>query len=108
MPPFFEKNPLTRLAGLEGEAEAELDLRGLGKSQAIAELEALLSGPGAGQTYHIRFDPADGDRVETLFLPVGRRLLEARRAGRLTRCLPLQTGDGYFIELGDAEDCGTG
>jgi hypothetical protein len=108
MPPFFEENPLTKLAGLESEAGAELDLRGLDRSRAIAKVEALLSGTRVGQTYHIRFDAADGERGETLFLPIGRRLLEARRAGQLTRCLPLRTGDGYYIELGNTEDAGNG
>ena len=107
MPPFFEENPLARLANLEIEAGAELSLRGLDQSQAIIKLETLLNGAHAGQTFCIRFDPADGERGETLFLPVGRRLLEARRAGQLARCLPLQTGAGYFIEVGEANNHGS-
>ncbi len=101
MPPFFDENPLSGLAFQASEAEAELDLRGLAAGQALARIETLLSDVGADRvrTYLLRFDPADGKRGETLFLPVGRRLLEARRAGQLTRCLPLQAGDGYFIEL---------
>lgn len=105
MPPHFDDNPLSRLAFLTPQADAELDLRGLTKRSALAAIERLLeAGPTpARRTYRVRFDPADGERGETLFLPVGRRLLAARRAGELARCLPLQSGDGYFIELADRD-----
>ena len=106
MPPFFDENPLAKLAGNMVSADHELDLRGLDERQALARIDDLLSNaePRHGATYCLRFDPADGGGSETLFLPVGRRLLEARRAGQLLRCLPLESGDGYLIALaaGDA------
>ena len=101
MPPQFDANPLTTLASLIPDADAELDLRGLRAEQAVAEVERLLeAGPERGaRVFRVRFDPPDRAGAETLFLPVGRHLLAARRAGRLARCLPLPTGEGYVIEL---------
>lgn len=99
--PFFEANPLDLLALQAGDAEAELDLRGLDRTTAIALVEQLLADLGveAARSYHIRFDPPAGDGVETLFQPLGRRLLQARRDGRLKSCLPLSDGSGYFIAI---------
>ena len=99
--PFFESNPLSGLAGTGQRAEAELDLRGLAFDEALDRVEALLSQDrevGAA-SYLIRFDPAVPGGGETLFLPLGRRLLAARRAGILESCLPLPDGAAYYIGL---------
>jgi hypothetical protein len=45
----------------------------------------------------IRFAGARDDGRETLFLPIGRRLLQARRDGILSRCVPAADGAGYYI-----------
>lgn len=100
--PFFDDNPLGKLAFQPGDADAVLDLRGLDAAAALARLDALLTDPGVSRTYLVRFDPAVGDGRETLFLPLGRRLLEARRAGTLSRCLPAADGAGYFIAFDPA------
>lgn len=97
--PYFDENPLSKLA-LQGDAaEAELDLRGLPANEALSQVESLLQATQARQpsSVRIRFDPARGDGRETLFLPLGRRLLEARKAGLLRSCLPTPDGDGYLI-----------
>lgn len=99
--PHFPANPLEKLALQSGEAEASLDLRGLSQESALSALEELLDGEPDAGSYEIRFDPPSGDGRETLFLPVGRRLLAARRAGRLASCLPLSDGAGYFIVFSD-------
>lgn len=101
--PHFDTNPLDALALQAGEAEAELDLRGLDADTALTRVAALLELPDAGgaRRYCLRFDPARGDGTETLFQPLGRLLLQARREGRLTSCLPLPDGAGYFIALAE-------
>lgn len=99
--PFFEHNPLSGLAATREQAEAELDLRGLRFEDALLRVEALLDGSrtGIAASYLIRFDPAVPGGGETLFLPLGRRLLAARRAGILESCLPLPDGAAYYIGL---------
>ena len=96
--PYFDENPLSRLALQAGATEIELDLRGLPASEALAQVESLLQARQPASVL-IRFDPARGDGRETLFLPLGRRLLEARKAGVLRSCLPTAEGDGYAIVL---------
>lgn len=95
--PFFDENPLTRLALQAGDPQAELDLRGMPVDQAMQAVESLLGTAGEAASYRIRFDPARDDGRETLFLPIGRRLLQARREGRLASCLPAADGAGYVI-----------
>ena len=99
--PIFDENPLQRLALQPDDADAVLDLQGLNEDQALHTVEQLLGDRGTATRYLIRFDAAAGDGRETLFLPLGRRLLEARRAGQLQRCLPSPDGAGYFIEFAD-------
>jgi hypothetical protein len=99
--PHFDSNPLETLALQAGEAEAELDLCGLDVDSALTQVKRLLAQPAANgpRSYHLRFEPARGDGAETLFLPLGRLLLEARRTGTLDSCLPMPDGAGYFIRL---------
>lgn len=95
--PFFDDNPLDKLLFQPGDAETTLDLQGMPVDQAMRVIEALLDAPGDLRNCLIRFDGAAGDGRETLFLPLGRRLLQARRDGRLDSCLPASDGAGYFI-----------
>jgi hypothetical protein len=97
--PYFEDNPLTGLAFQAGQADRDVDLRGMDNVDAMQRVETLLNGLEPRGTVLIRFDEARGDGVETLFLPLGRRLLEARRTGQLKRCLPTAQGNAYFIEF---------
>lgn len=101
--PYFDENPLCKLAAKPAEADVELNLSGLTEAQALEQIEALLrEGPGEkAKRVHIRFDPPQGDGRETLFLPIGRRLLAARKAGQLGGCLPATEGNGYHIVLAD-------
>lgn len=52
-------------------------------------------------TVVIRLDPATAVSGETLFLPVGRQLLDARRRGLVERFhpLPLADGGGFYVEV---------
>lgn len=95
--PYFEENPLEKLAFQAGNAEALLDLRGIPAEQAMQAVEKLLREPVSAKSFLIRFDAAANDGRETLFQPLGRRLLQARQEGRLNRCLPASDGAGYFI-----------
>jgi hypothetical protein len=104
--PYLDRNTLARLtAASPGDADGEIDLRGLDTAEALARLNSLLSGSREDEVrrYCVRIDPADGQRTETLFLPVGRTLLAARRAGLLAHCRPLSGGEGYLIEIADPD-----
>lgn len=95
--PFFDENPLQKLAFQAADAERLLDLCGVPDGIAMQQVETLLDNGNPGETCLIRFDPAGDQGRETLFLPLGRRLLQARRDGVLTRCLPAADGVAYFI-----------
>lgn len=97
--PFFEQNPLAGLALQAGDADQTLDLRGLDACEAMAQVEGLLNDPGACGSYLVQFDAISETAGETLFLPVGRRLLQARRDGTIQRCLPVSDATGYYIEI---------
>ena len=95
--PYFDENPLEKLVFQPGDADDELDLRNIPNDQAMAAVEQLLAEPPKAASYLIRFEAATDDGRETLFLPLGRRLLQARRDGVISRCLPVSDGAGYFI-----------
>ena len=99
--PYFDHNPLEKLAVEAADAGAQLDLRGLPSGHAMRSVERLLAHATAGESFLIRFDPARGDGRETLFQPLGKRLLRARREGRLVRCLPVPDGDAFFIQFAE-------
>lgn len=99
--PFFDENPLARLTFQADEAQTVLDLRGLAQHEAMQAVETLLAARAQTDSCLIRFDPAGNDGQETLFLPLGRRLLQARREGRLARCLPAADGAAYFIAFAE-------
>lgn len=99
--PYFDENPLHKLVFQAEDAESTLDLRGMTSELAMQQVERLIADGGNKKTWLIRFDPATDDGRETLFLPLGRRLLEARRAGLIARCLPASDGAAYFIALAD-------
>ena len=57
--------------------------------------------PDALTSMVVRIDPATATSGETLFLPVGRQLLEARKRGLITGFQPLPEADGggFYVEL---------
>ena len=98
--PYFKQNPLQGLALQPDDIEDEIDLRGCSLGPALARLTRALDGKlGSARRFAVRIDPPRGDGTRTLFQPIGRFLLEARRDGRVARCLPLADSVGFYLEL---------
>jgi hypothetical protein len=103
--PHFEEFYAHKLRGSLGLADAEsvLDLRGATADQAVASLQDMLerSRFAAGKTVAIRLDPPPEGGGETLFQPVGRALLEAKKRGWISRLqtLPARDGLGFYVGL---------
>ncbi len=89
--------------------DVEVDLRGVERKRALRILRRTIEDGryGAPERMRIRIDTAVHGAGETLFLPVGRMLLEARRRGIATRLLLASGhGSGFYICLrGGEEDC---
>ena len=85
-----------------GSAEYELDLTGVDEEHArtaIArrvERQRFREDP---RSVIVRLDPARAGGGETLFQPVGRQLLDLMKQGCVSRCRPLPSADGFFVEL---------
>ncbi|CAA2103843.1 MULTISPECIES: hypothetical protein [Methylobacterium] len=103
--PHFEDFYADKLRGSLGvtDAESVLDLRGTNRPTAEASLNDMLerSRFGKGKTVAIRFDPPPEGGGETLFQPVGRLLLDAKRKGIVDRLQTLPAGDGlgFYVAL---------
>jgi hypothetical protein len=103
--PFFESYYEGKLRGSLGvtDAEAVLDLRGASPAQAEASIKDMLerSRFGAGKTVAVRLDPPPEGGGETLFQPIGRLLLDAKRRGWIERLqtLPAADGLGFYLAL---------
>ena len=101
--PLFEREQIRNLVGDRASADYELDLRGMSRAYARIAIERMLERRRfvEAATVVIRIDPATPTSGETLFLPVGRQLLEARRRKRVSRFTPLPEGDGggFHVEL---------
>lgn len=86
-----------------GQCQHTLDLRGVSLKHARSELSGVLERWHSQDPTNllIRIDPATADSGETLFLPIGRELLEARKRGLVTglRLLAVTDGAGFFVEL---------
>ncbi|MEO1249782.1 MAG: hypothetical protein AAFW76_08075 [Pseudomonadota bacterium] len=101
--PLFDQEQMRELVGDQTAADYELDLRGLSTEQARITIEQMLERHRVfeAKTVVIRIDPATPTSGETLFLPVGRQLLEARRRNIIRRFAPLPEGDGggFHVEF---------
>lgn len=101
----LEDTPVEALRGTLGlsNAEAVLDLRQASRDQAETSLRELLerSRFGPRRTVAIRLAPPPEGGGETLFQPVGRLLLAARKRGWIERLqtLPAYDGIGFFVAL---------
>ncbi|MBL8832287.1 MAG: hypothetical protein JNL71_07840 [Rhodospirillales bacterium] len=102
--PHLDPDQARHLLRGGGVAEAELDLRGLPQAEALARLKRLVDQPvrPGPVRYAVRIDPPVPGGGETLFHPVGRFLLDARRRERVVQFAPLADppGGGFFVELG--------
>ena len=103
--PFFDDYYERKLRGSLGltDAEAVLDLRGAPLERAQASLKDMLerSRFAAPKTVAICLDPPTPGGGETLFQPIGRLLLDAKRRGWIERLqtLPSQDGLGFYVGL---------
>lgn len=101
--PHLDHEQIRALVGDQASADYELDLRGVSGEQARVAIERMLQDHGfvEATTVAIRIDPATPTSGETLFLPVGRQLLDARRRALVRHFTPLPEGDGggFHVEL---------
>lgn len=101
--PFFDADEVANLARGAEDAEQTLDLRGALVDEAREALSRLLetSRFSPPSTVVVLIDPAGPETGETLFLPVGRQLLDARRRQWVTAFSPLANpaGGGFFVAL---------
>ena len=106
--PLFDQDGIKDLLGDRASADHELDLRGLSWAEARVAIERTLEDHSSTEATAlvIRIDPATPTSGETLFLPVGRHLLEARRRGRVRSFTPLPEGNGggFHVELPGQQD----
>ena len=106
--PLFDDEAIRVLVGKQASADYELDLRGLSEAEARIAIERMLEGQDFLETTTvvIRIDPATPTSGETLFLPVGRQLLDARRRDLVQSFTPLPeaNGGGFHVELPGQSD----
>lgn len=86
-------------------ADAELDLSGFSAPAAIDVLDHVLSGSHDESSHrlYIAFEPANEESGETLFQPIGRRLLMAMRQGVIESCSPVlgEESAGFVVAFAD-------
>ncbi|GGK27690.1 hypothetical protein [Salinarimonas ramus] len=103
--PHFDPHYADKLRGSHGLAQADtvLDLRGVARPAAEASLAELIERSRFGEAISVavRIAAPIPGAGETLFQPVGRTLLEARRKGHVASLspLPAQDGLGFFVRL---------
>jgi len=103
--PHFDPFYADKLRGAQGVADADhvLDLRLVDRVGAEAALAALIAGAdeGPARTVAVRLAAPIPGAGETLFQPVGRALLDARKAGVVESLSPLpgQDGLGFFVRV---------
>ena len=101
--PLFEPDSIRALVGDRANGDHTLDLRGVSSSHARSAISQMLERGRSDDlaSVVIRIDPATATSGETLFLPIGRQLLEARKRGLISRFHPLPEADGggFYVEL---------
>ena len=101
--PLFEPDSIRALVGDRANGEHTLDLRGVSLNDARTAISEMLERSRSDDltSVVIRIDPATATSGETLFLPIGRQLLGARKRGLITRFHPLPEADGggFYVEL---------
>lgn len=100
-PPEMTADPIFAAFETQG-FDLELNLRGLTREAAEARLAQMLQEPQRGLRVAVLLDPPSGDGAESLFQPVGRKLLAAMRAQQLRSCRPYspeEPGIGFVFEF---------
>ena len=102
---IFEEFYAAKLRGSLGvtDADAILDLREASREQAAASIQDMLerSRFAVPKAIAIRIAPPPEGGGETLFQPVGKALLEAKKRGWIDRLqtLPARDGLGFYVVL---------
>ncbi|MEO0971888.1 MAG: hypothetical protein AAFX85_02245 [Pseudomonadota bacterium] len=108
--PEFDPATVRTLVGSLADGEHTLDLRGASRATALKAISQMLERhePAGRTSVVILIDPATETSGETLFLPVGQKLLEARRRGLIARFHPLPDADGggFYAELPSSDTAG--
>lgn len=108
--PHFEEFYAGKLRGAFGAADADsvLDLTKAERDGALTAIGDMLERSRfvPPRSVAIRIAPPAGDGRETLFQPVGRALLDARRNGLILRLTPLPDHDGlgFFVQLAGKQE----
>ncbi len=103
--PHFEDFYADKLRGALGVADADavLDLRDATREAAAVAIQDMLerSRFGGAKTVAIRLSPPPEGGGETLFQPVGKALLEAKKRAWIDRLhtLPAHDGLGFYVAL---------
>lgn len=100
--PYFDPDESLKFFGDAGKGGDELDLRGLTCEEALRRLNAVVIPVNPGQTARLRIhiDPPIPGGGETLFQPLARHLLAARRRRHILHFLPVHPdgGAGFIVE----------
>ena len=101
--PFFEPDEARKMLADTSVTEDVLDLRGLSRMDALRRLDTAINAPpdGKSRSLLIRLESPEEAGGETLFQPIGQRLLKAKRRSLIDRVLTVQQpggGGGYLIE----------
>lgn len=99
---------IKRLLGTDTQAEYELDLQGLDRAHATESVSRMVERSRflAPRSILVRLDPPPEGGGETLFQPIGRQLLDAKKAGFLSSLSPLPEPAGlgfHIVTAGKAE-----
>ena len=102
--PHFEEFYANKLRGGLGvvDADSVLDLRSASREQAAASIQDMLerSRFAAAKSVAIRLAPPAEGGGETLFQPIGKALLEAKKRGWIERLQTLRAEDGLGFYVG--------
>jgi hypothetical protein len=110
--PFYDPEEARKFLADGGDEAEELDLRGLSLDEALRRVDTAIApvGPDRPARLRISIDPAIPGGGETLFQPLARHLLAARRARRILHFLPIRSdgGAGFLVERPMTERTGRG
>lgn len=100
----MDHRKLTRFLDVDGDAEYELDLRGLDLPHSLASIDRMVERQrfrNESRRVRIGLEPATAESGATLFGPVGRYLVELMKKGLVTKTRPLANidGAGFLVEL---------
>ncbi len=95
---------LNRFLDVNGDAEYELDLRGLDLPHSIASIDRMVERQrfrDDARSVRIGLEPASENSGATLFGPVGRHLVDLMKRGLVVKTRPLANidGGGFLVEL---------